>query len=190
MRRKGHRCRRGLPPKRSVRPDAVLLRRELRWTAATVLALGAAGYFIAGAYGATVGSAGGYLLQQIAYRLTVRLLWHGWWTRAKTLNGDDWTHETARISLRAFTLWMRTGKPYERVHIALWDSGSEKPEDDESDCTVSKAEIRIEAAHRLVARLDNKPLWCDNIKRRRLRLSLQRDEARLLLLATGEQLKN
>ena len=84
---------------------------------------------------------------------------------------------------------MRTGKPYERVHVALWDSGRDNPESDESDCTVSEAEIRIEAAYRLVARLDNKPLWCDNIERRRLRVSLQRDEARLLRLATGQQLK-
>ena len=72
MQRKRHRGRRGLPPKRSLRPDTVLLRRELRWTAATVLALGGAGYVIAGAYGATIGSAAGYLLQQIAYHVAVR----------------------------------------------------------------------------------------------------------------------
>ena len=67
--RPGHR---GLPLDRTLRPDAVLLRRELRWTAATMLVLGAAGYAVTGADGAAIGTGTGFLLQQAAYRLLVR----------------------------------------------------------------------------------------------------------------------
>ena len=42
----------------------------------------------------------------------------------------------------------------------------------------------------VAARLDDEPLRCDNAQRRRLRRSLQRDEARLLRLATGERLRD
>ncbi len=40
MRRQDRPTRRGLPLDRTIRPDAVLLRRELRWTATAMLALG------------------------------------------------------------------------------------------------------------------------------------------------------
>lgn len=180
--------RRGLPLDRTLRPDAVLLRRELRWTAATMLALGAAGYAFAGAYGAAIGTGAGFLLQQAAYRLVVRALWHGWTTRAITDKGDEVAQRSARISLRAFTLWMRTATANDRLYVALWNVGADE-DDDGEDVRESTAEIRIRHAYSLAVRLDNEPLWCDNPHRRRLRRSLQRDEARLLRLATGERLE-
>ena len=183
-------ARRGLPLHHTVRPDAVLLRRELRWTAATMLALGDAGHAIAGPYGAAIGTAAGFLLQQAAYKLTVQALWHGWATRAITFDGAERSKQLARISLRAFTLWMRTASANDRLYIALWNVGSEDGEDDEEEVTDSTAEIRIRYAYSLAVRLDNEPLWCDSPERRRLRRSLQRDEARLLRLATGERLQN
>ncbi len=192
MPRDDHPARRGLPLHRTIRPDAVLLRRELRWTAAAILALGAAGYAIAGAHGAAIGTGAGFLLQQAAHRLVVRALWHGWSTRAVTFDGAERSQELARISLRAFTLWMRTATANDRLYIALWNVGSEDDEEDEEDedeVAESTAEIRIRYAYSLATRLDNEPLWCDNPERRRLRRSLQRDEARLLRLATGQRLQ-
>ncbi len=181
--------RRGLPLDRTIRPDAVLLRRELRWTAAAMLALSAAGYAIAGAHGAAIGTGTGFLLQQAAYRLLVRALWHGWQTRIVTYNGAERARQIARISLRAFTLWMRTATANDRLYIALWNVGSEDGDDDREETAESTAEIRIRHAYSLAARLDDEPLSCDNPHRRRLRRSLQRDEARLLRLATGERLE-
>ena len=69
--------RRSLRLNRTMRPDAVLLRHELRWTAAATLTLGSIGYGSAGAYGAAIGTGLGFLLQQAGYRLMVRALWHG-----------------------------------------------------------------------------------------------------------------
>ena len=181
-------ARRGLPLDRTIRPDAVLLRRELRWTAAAMLALGAAGYAVAGAYGAAIGTGAGFLLQQAAYRLVVRALWHGWATRAVTYEGDEGAQRIARISLRAFTLWMRTATANDRLYVALWNVGADE-DDEQEEVRDSTAEIRIRYAYSLAARLDDEPLWCDNPHRRRLRRSLRRDEARLLRLATGERLK-
>jgi len=62
-------------------------------------------------------------------------------------------------------------------------------DDDGDDVRDFATEMRIQYAYSLAARLDNKPLRCDDLNRRRLRRSLQRDEARLLRLATGERLK-
>ena len=181
--------RRGLPLDRTMRPDAVLLHRELRWTAATMLALGAIGYVIAGAYGAAIGTGSGFLLQQAGYRLVVRALWYGWQTRAVTYDGAARAQQITRISLRAFTLWMRTATANDRVYVALWNVGAgDDDDDDRKEVENSTAEIRIRHAYSLAVRLDNEPLWCDNPHRRRLRRSLQRDEARLLRLATGERL--
>ena len=182
-------ARRGLPLDRTLRPDAVLLRRELRWTAAAMLALGAAGYAFAGAYGAAVGTGAGFLLQQAAYRLVIRALWHGWATRAATYEGDERAQRIARISLRAFTLWMRTATANDRLYVALWNVGADEDDEEQEEVRDSTAEIRIRHAYSLAVRLDNEPLWCDNPHRRRLRRSLQRDEARLLRLATGERLE-
>ena len=179
--------RRGLPLDRTMRPDAVLLRRELRWTAATMLALGAAGYAFAGAYGAAIGTGTGFLLQQAAYRLVVRALWYGWQTRAITYDGAARAQQLGQISLRAFTLWMRTATANDRLYVALWNVGA-GDDDDREEVEDSTAEIRIRHAYSLAVRLDNEPLWCDNPHRQRLRRSLQRDEARLLRLATGERL--
>ena len=193
---RGHkrRLRRGLPLDRTMRPDTVLLRRELRWTAGTMAGLGAAGYAMEGPYGAAIGSAAGFLLQQACYRLTVRMLWQGWLDRAIAYEGVEKTRELGRIWLRAFTLWMRTASARERLYIAGWNGGDEDAEDDQQlDAGRQvdaewRAEVRIRQAYDVVARLEDQPLWCDNLKRRRLRHSLQRDERRLLSLATGEQL--
>ncbi len=103
-----HHTNRGRRLRGTTRPDTVLLRRELRWTGATMLALGAAGYVIAGPYGAAIGSGAGFLVQQAACRLVVRALWRGWWMRSVTVDGAERAEEMVRISLRAFTLWMRT----------------------------------------------------------------------------------
>ena len=181
--------RRGLPLDHTIRPDAVLVRRELRWTAGTMLALGVAGYALAGAYGAAIGTGSGFLLQQAAYRLVVRMLWHGWLTRTMTYDGPEKAQRIARITLRAFTLWMRTATANDRLYVALWNLGSDNPDDDQKELAESTAEIRIRYAYSLAARLDDEPLWCDNEHRRRLRRSLQRDEARLLRVATGERLE-
>lgn len=180
--------RRGLPLDRTMRRDAVLLRRELCWTAGTMLALGAIGYGAAGAYGAATAAGIGFLLQQAAYRLVVRALWHGWQTRFVTCQGSEAARQSGRISLRAFTLWMRTASANDRLYVALWNVGADK-DDDGEDVRDSTAEIRIRHAYSLALRLDNEPLSCDNPQRRRLRRSLQRDEARLLRLATGERLE-
>jgi len=181
--------RRGLPLNRTMEPDAILLRRELRWTAGTMSALGAIGYAFAGAYGAAIGTGTGFLLQPAAYRLVVRALWHGWSTRAITYDGAARAQQLARTSLRAFTLWMRTATANDRLYVALWNVGGGEDDDDRKEVQDSTAEIRIRHAYSLAARLDNEPLWCDNPYRRRLRRSLQRDEARLLRLATGERLE-
>ena len=119
----------------------------------------------------------------------VRALWHGWQTRIVTYSGAERARQIARISLRAFTLWMRTATANDRLYIALWNVGSEDGDDDREETAESTAEIRIRHAYSLAARLDDEPLWCDNPHRRRLRRSLQRDEARLLRLATGERLE-
>lgn len=187
------RPRRGLPLDRTMRPDAVLLRRELRWTAATTLALSAAGYALADTHGAIIGAGSGFLLQQAAYRLAVRALWHGWATRFLTYEGPARTTEIARVTLRAFTLWMRTASANDRLYIALWAIGSgsgDNADEERREVENSTAEIRIRHAYALATRLDNEPLWCDNEHRRRLRRSLQRDETRLLRLATGERLED
>lgn len=96
--------RRNLPVNRTFRPDTVLLRRELRWTAATALGLGVLGHAAAGAHGAAIGAGTGFLLQQAAYRLIVRMLWHGWQTRFFAFEGETTANETGHVSLRAFTL--------------------------------------------------------------------------------------
>jgi len=169
-------------------PDAVLLRRELRWTAGTMLAMGGIGYAVADAYGAAIGTGIGFLLQQAAYRLVLRALWYGWQTRTVTYEGAERARKLARISLRAFTLWMRTASANDRLYVALWNIGADEADDDRDQVRDSTAEIRIRHTYSLAVRLDNEPLWCDNPHRRRLRRSLQRDEARLLRLATGERL--
>ena len=182
-----HHTSRGRRLRGTTRPDTVLLRRELRWTGATMLALGAAGYVIAGPYGAAIGTGAGFLVQQAAYRLAVRALWRGWWMRSVTVDGAERAEQIVRISLRAFTLWMRTAGASERLYVALWNAGGGDG-DDEQETAGSKVEVRIRQAYNLVARLDDEPLRCDNAQRRRLRRSLQRDEARLLRLATGKRL--
>ena len=187
MRRQDHPTRRGLPLDYTTRPDAVLLRRELRWTATAMLALGAAGYALSGAYGAAIGTGAGFLLQQAGYTLVVLALWHGWFTRAIALDGAERSEQLARISLRAFTLWMRTATANDRLYIALWNVGNDDGEEDEH--ADSTAEIRIRYAYSVAARLEDEPLWCDNLHRRKLRRSLQRDEARLLRIATGKRLE-
>lgn len=181
--------RRGLPLDHTVRPDAVLLRREMRWTTAAVLALGAAGYAVGDAYGAAIGAGAGFLAQQAGYMLIVRALWHGWQTRTLAYDGSARARELARISLRAFTLWMRTASANDRLYVALWNVGNDDGEKEQEDVTDSVAERRIRSAYTLAAQLDNKALWCDNLYRRRLRRSLQRDEVRLLRIATGERLE-
>lgn len=177
--------RRSLPLNRTFRPDTVLLRRELRWTAATALALGVLGHAAAGAHGAAIGAGTGFLLQQAAYRLIVRMLWHGWQTRCIALEGDARAETIARVSLRAFTLWMRTASANEQLYVALWNAGADK---NESEAAGSTAEVRIRRAYSQAFTLEDVPLRCDNAHRRRLRRSLQRDEARLLRLATGERI--
>ena len=179
--------RRSLPLNHTMRPDAVLLRRELRWTAAATLTLGSMGYGFAGAYGAAVGTGIGFLLQQAGYRLTVRTLWQGWHTRFVAREGAERAREHCHVSLRAFTLWMRTATVNDRLYIALWNIGND--EDDEKEVGESAAEFRIRQAYADALKLDNHPLWCDNPHRRRLRRSLQRDEERLLRLATGRGLE-
>ena len=188
MRRKNQRVRRGLPLDCTMPPDTVLLRRELRWTAATMAGLGAAGYAMDGPYGAATWCGSGFLLQQACYRLAVRVLWYGWRNRAVGCDGTEKARDLRRVSLRAFTLWMRTATARERLYIARWN-GVDEDDDGKVDAE-STAEVRIRHAYDLVARLEDQPLWCDNPKRRRLRRSLQRDESRLLQLATGEDLKS
>ncbi len=178
--------RRSLPLNRTFRPDTALLRRELRWTATTALALGVLGHAVAGAQGAAIGAGTGFLLQQAAYRLIVRMLWHGWQTRCITLEGDAKAETIAHVSLRAFTLWMRTASANDQLYVALWNAGAGK-DDDQSEVADSTAEIRIRHAYSQAFTLNDVPLRCDNAHRRRLRRSLQRDEARLLRLATGER---
>ena len=188
MRRLDRPARRPPRPGRTVRPDTVLLRRELRWTAATVLGLGAAGFAVGDTYGGAIGTGAGYLLQQMGYRFAVHVLWEGWCVRAVTRDGAERAHELAHISLRAFTLWMRTARMYERMHVARWYTArytADEIEDDPADRTGTKAEIGIRNAYLRAACLDNEPLRCDNLERRRLRRSLQQDEARLLHIATG-----
>ena len=193
MRRLDRPARRPLRPGRSVRPDTVLLRRELRWTSAAVLGLGAAGFAVGDTYGAAIGTGAGYLLQQMGYRFAVQVLWEGWCIRAVTRDGAERAHELGEISLRAFTLWMRTARMYERVHVARWYTATYTAkgeiENDPANCTGSKAEIRILNAYLRAAYLDNEPLRCDNLERRRLRHSLQRDETRLLHMATERHLE-
>ena len=176
-----------LPLNRTFRPDTVLLRRELRWTAATALALGVFGHAVAGAHGAAIGAGTGFLLQQEAYRLIVRMLWHGWQTRCITFEGDAGAERIAHVSLRAFTLWMRTASANDRLYVTLWNAGAERG-DDQSEVHATATEIRIRHAYSQALTLNDVPLRCDNGRRRRLRRSLQRDEARLLRLATGERL--
>ena len=178
-----------LPPSRTMRPDTVLLRHELRWTAGTMLTLSATGYSLAGAHGAAIGAGSGFLLQQTAYRLIVHALWHGWMTRSMTFEGHARAKEIAHVSLRAFTLWIRTANTKDRLYIALWNIGADMYDDDLAEVKDSATEIRIRAAYTIVLGLDNVPLRCDNPRRRRLRCSLQRDEERLLHLATGERLQ-
>ena len=172
-----------------MRPDTVLLRRELRWTAGTMLAVAAIGYGEGGDTGAALGTAIGFLLQQALYSLLVQALWYGWQTRFASLEGPEAARKNHRVSLRAFTLWMRTTTANDRLYVALWNVGAGEADDDRDQVRDSTAEIRIRHAYSLAVRLDNKPLWCDNPHRRRLRRSLQRDEARLLHLATGERLE-
>ena len=193
MRRHKRRLRRGLPLDCTMRPDTVLLRRELRWTAAAMAGLGAAGYALSGPYGAAIGSGAGFLLQQAGYRIAVRMLWHGWVDRATAYEGVETARDLQPVWLRAFTLWMRTASARELLYIAGWDGGEaadDKQEQEPSQQLDAEcaAEMRIYDAYDLAARLDDEPLWCDSLERRRLRHSLQRDERRLLSLATGEQL--
>ena len=187
MRRQHRRVSRGLPLNHTTRPDTVLLRRELRWTAATMVTLGAAGYAVAGAYGTAIGAGTGFVLQQAVYRLAVAALWHGWWNRTMTYEGPEVARELRRITLRAFALWMRNASTSERLYIALWAVGGKA--DEREAVAGTPIESHIRHAYAVATRLDNEPLWCDSIERRRLRRSLRRDEARLLHLATGEHIK-
>ena len=54
MRRQDRCIGRGLPLDRTARRDTLLLRRELRWTDATMLALGAIGHALADADGTVI----------------------------------------------------------------------------------------------------------------------------------------
>ena len=189
MPKRSRRSGRYLPPDRTIRPDAVLLYRELRWTIGAILILGSAGYGVAEEYGALTGAGSGFLLQQGLYKLAVRTLWDGWLTRSITYTGIEQAREDSRISLRAFTLWMRTATMRERLYIALWKhktNDEENPDEVAGSC----AEMRIGHAYTRALRLDNEPLHCDNLERRRLRRSLERDETRLLQLATGQRLED
>ena len=172
-----------------MRPDAVLLHRELRWTAGTMLALSATGCSLAGAHGAAIGAASGFLLQQTAYQLIVRGLWRGWQIRNTSFLGAARARESADISLRAFTLWMRTASASDRLYVMLWNGGAERHKNGVVVVRNPPAEMRIRKAYSRVLNLDNVPLRCDNADRRRLRRSLQRDEERLFHLATGERLQ-
>ena len=78
---------------------------------------------------------------------------------------------------------MRTATANDRLYVALWNAGGNEDE----DVRESTAEVRIREAYTRALKLDNQPLWCDNPHRRRLRGSLQRDEERLLRLATGRR---
>ena len=195
MRRHKRRLRRGLPLDRTMRPDTVLLRRELRWIAAAMAGLGATGYAFGGPYGAAIGCGAGFLLQQACYRVAVRRLWRGWVDRALAYESAEEAEDPAWIWRRAFALWMRTASPRELHYIAGWHDDEEEAEDDQQVDTGWKldaelaAEMRIWDAYEEVTRLEDEPLWCDNVKRRRLRHSLQRDERRLLSIATGEDLE-
>lgn len=82
---------------------------------------------------------------------------------------------------------MRRASALERLYVALWNVGAGK-DDDQSEVNHSTAEIRIRHAYMQALNLNDVPLRCDDAHRRRLRRSLQRDEARLLRLATGERL--
>jgi hypothetical protein len=172
-----------------VQPDAVLLRRELRWIAAAMLTFGAAGYLSSGPWGAATGAGAGFLAQQAAYWVVVRILWNGWTIRTLAYEEPERAKQVFRITLRAFTLWMRTASANDRLYVALWNVGNDEDDQDE-DVTESVAERRIRDAHTIARNLDNTALWCDDLYRRRLRSSLQRDEARLLRIATGKRLEN
>ena len=167
-------------------PDAVLLHRELRWTTATMLALSAIGHAAAGAYGATLGAGIGFLLQQTCYKLMVAALWRGWHTRFIAHEGAARARQHCHLSLRAFTLWVRTATAGDRLHVALWNGRNDEVEHGD-DINDSATEIRIRHTYSVALKLGNEPVWCDNPHRRRLRHSLQRDERRLLRLATGRR---
>ncbi len=111
----------------------------------------------------------------------------GWWFRSVTVDGHERAEEIVRISLRAFALSMRTATASERLYVALWNMEVRRGGDRDEPAEAT-AEVRIRQAYDVVARLDDEPLRCDNRQRRRLRRSLQRDEARLLHLATGKRL--
>lgn len=190
---------RGLPLNHTVRPDTKLPQRELRWTAASMLAVAALGQALTGSEGAAIGASIGFLIQQAGYTLIVRRLWLGWNMRTLKALGPDKSVELARVTLRAFTVWMRTADTHDRMYIVQWTFGIETgagadPDEDgdaaaESRDWEARRESRIEAAYELAWRLGNEPLRCDNNHLRRLRVSLQRDEMRLLQIATGKRIE-
>ena len=185
------------------RCDTVLLRRELRWTIAAALAAGAAGYLAAGGEAALIGAGIGFLLQQVSYQVTVRELWRGWRNHAaanrelREYSGEPVTAEEMealfqhRSCARAFTLWMRLAGLKDRLYIALWrypqdvDSVEASLEDPVKAYHI-KAETRITLAYAQAVRLGDESRWCDTAARRRLRRTLQRDEERLLAIASEE----
>ena len=171
-----------------VRPDTVLLRRELRWTATAILAVAIYGHAQAGAVGGAIGACTGYLLQQSMYRIVVHLLWSGWRKRFITGESADWTKETSRRALRAFALWMRTARLVDRVYVSLWNVRLPDSEDHKKELQGMPLEYPVWRAFQRADLLGRYPLRCDNLTRSRLRRSLQRDETTLLHLATGEKL--
>ena len=176
-------------PTEPVHPDTVLLRRELRWTAAAMLALGIYGYTEAGTVAGAVGAGAGYLIQQSSYRIMVLVLWSGWSTRFITAESGVSTEDIKRRALRAFTLWMRGAGLFDRVYVALWNLNTPGSEDGVKGLAGLPVEYRVWLAYERADLLGRHPLRCDNLTRRQLRRSLQRDEAILLHLATGKKVE-
>ena len=201
-----HRNGRWLPLDYTGRCDTVLLRREMRWTITAALAGGAAGYLAAGAEAALIGAGIGFLVQQVSYQVTVRELWRGWRNHAaanrelREYGGEPVTAEEMealfqhRSCARAFTLWMRLAGWKDRLYIALWRypkdvdivESIETPREDPVRAYHIKADTRITLAYAQAVRLGDEPRWCDTAARRRLRRTLQRDEERLLAIASEE----
>ena len=174
----------------ALRPDTVLLRQELCWTAAAMLGFAMYGYAEGGgAAGGAIGAGTGYLLQQASYRLTVRVLWSGWRSRFVTEHNAGPPNEVRRQALRAFTLWMRNAGFFDRVYVAFWNARLPDSVDHEKGFAGRAVEYRVWLACERAELLGRYPLRGDNLTRRRLRRSLQHDEANLLQLATGERLK-
>lgn len=179
--------RRGLPPGQLLRPDNVLLWRELPWTAGVMLTAGASGWLTGAAEAAAVAAAIGFLAQQLTYRALVQTLWLGWQTRAVAYNDPEIARKQIRLTLRAFTIWMRSARAADQLYIALWnvrgdDTDYDDNGEDDTATRPGEAEMRVTDSYVLAVRLGDSPYWCDSIARRRLRATLQRDEQRLLRL--------